>query len=111
MKSQHWYHWDGATLVLRVKVQPRSGSNEIIGVTGDTLRVRLQAPPTNGKANQALLVMLAATFSVPKRNVTIRHGHGSRIKTVIVAQPLTVPDALLAHIGLTNARSASKTYK
>ncbi len=111
MKSQRWYRWDRSNLVLRVKVRPGSASDDIIDVTGDTLRVRLRAPPTNGKANQALLVMLAAAFSVPKRNVTIRHGHGSRIKTVVVAQPLTVPDALIAHIRLTNARSASKTYK
>lgn len=98
MNSQNWYRWDGADLVLRVKVQPRSASDDIIGVTGDALRVRLQAPPTNGKANQALLTMLAAAFSVPKRNVTIRHGHGSRIKTVVVAHPVTTPEALLARI-------------
>ncbi len=98
MKSKHWYRWDGATLVIRVKVQPRSGGNDIIGVTGDTLRVRLRAPPTNGKANQALLIMLAAAFSVPKSNVTIRHGHGARIKTVVVAHPVTMPEALLHQV-------------
>lgn len=99
MNTQRWYRWDGSTLVLRVKVQPRSTSDDIVGVTGDALRVRLRAPPTNGKANQALLAMMAAAFSVPKRNVTIRHGHGSRIKTVDVAHPLTLPEALLGLIG------------
>lgn len=101
MKSPHWYRWDGACLVLRVKVHPRSANDEIIGVTGDAVRVRLRAPPTNGKANQALLAMLAAAFSVPKRNVTIRHGHGSRIKTVAVAHPLTMPESLLGLIAIT----------
>ncbi len=96
MTSQHWYRWDGATLVLRVKVQPGARNDDIIAVTGDTLRVRLRAPPTNGRANQALLAMLAAAFSVPKRNVTIRHGHGSRIKTVLIAHPLIMPDALFS---------------
>jgi uncharacterized protein (TIGR00251 family) len=98
VNCQRWYRWNGSNLVLRIKVQPRSASDDIIDVTGDALRVRLRAPPTHGKANQALLAMLATAFSVPKRNVTIRHGHGSRVKTVVVAHPLTMPEALLARM-------------
>lgn len=85
-------------MVLRVKVQPRSTSDDIIGVTGDALRVRLRAPPANGKANQALLGLLAATFSVPTRNVTIRHGHGSQVKTVAVAHPPAMAEVLLGRM-------------
>ncbi len=91
-----WYRWDGVDLVLRVRVQPGSRSDDILGVSGETLRVRLRAPATNGKANQALLAMLATAFSVPTRNVTIRQGHGSRIKTVVVVNPSKIPDALQA---------------
>ena len=100
MNSQLWFRWDDRTLELRVKAQPRSKTNQIAGVSGDALVVRINAIPENGRANQTLLRLLADAFSVPKQNVHISRGIGSRIKTVRIEQPRTIPVHLAALIGV-----------
>lgn len=76
---------------IAVRVVPRGGRNAIDCVT-DTgaLRIRLAAPPVDGAANAALVAFLAAFFDVPKRAVTITHGHWGRDKHVLIAAPLSV---------------------
>ena len=63
-------------------MQPRARTNEIVGRHGDALRVRLTAPPVDGAANEALVELLAATFGIPRRAVTIVTGASSRTKVV-----------------------------
>jgi len=65
-----------------VHVQPRAARSEISGVRGDDLRVRLTAPPVEGAANAALVVLLADALGVPKRSVRIVSGESSRAKVV-----------------------------
>jgi len=67
---------------VSVRVQPRATSNEIAGVHGDALKVRLTAPPVEGAANEALIEFLAGAFEIPARNITIVAGSGSRSKIV-----------------------------
>lgn len=67
---------------VSVRVQPRASSNGFAGVHGDALKVRLTAPPVDGAANEALVELLAATFSIPARAVTIVAGSSSRTKVV-----------------------------
>lgn len=67
-----------------VRVQPRASSNEIAGMHGGALRVRLQAPPVEGAANEALIRFLASTLDVPRRCVRIVSGVSSRNKIVEV---------------------------
>ena len=67
---------------VTVRVQPRAASNAIVGVHGDALKVRLTAPPVDGAANAALIELLASTFDVPARAITIRSGSSSRTKVV-----------------------------
>ncbi len=112
MNATSWHRWDGTALVLRIRVQPRTRDNGIDDPSGDVLRVRLKASPLDGEANRALIDVLAAEFSVPKRRVRIRHGHGSRTKLVRIERPPAIPDLLRDHIrqpGLTYLRKASKT--
>jgi uncharacterized protein (TIGR00251 family) len=73
---------DGRDLVLEVRVQPRASRSEIGGTLGDRLRVRLQAPPVDGRANAALVEFLAETFDVPRAAVTIERGLTGRDKRV-----------------------------
>lgn len=68
-----------------VRVQPRASRNEFAGVQNGTLRVRLQAPPVEGAANEALLRFLATELDVPMRDISIVSGFGSRNKVVEVA--------------------------
>jgi uncharacterized protein (TIGR00251 family) len=74
---------------FQVRVQPKSRRNEIIGLHGDALKIRLTAPPTEGKANQALRKFLAKQLGVPPSSVEILTGHTSRQKRVRVADVST----------------------
>ncbi len=65
-----------------VRVQPRASKNEIAGIHGDALKVRLSAPPVDGAANEALVKFLAEIFAVARRDVRILAGESSRSKIV-----------------------------
>jgi hypothetical protein len=69
---------------LRVRVQPRASRSEIAGVHGDELRIRLQAPPVDGAANEALVRFLAEALGAPRSAVEIVSGLASRSKTVVI---------------------------
>ena len=71
-----------AGLRMTVRVQPRASKSEIAGVHGEALKVRLTAPPVDGAANEALIRLLADTFGVPTRAITIVAGATSRTKVV-----------------------------
>ena len=71
---------DGCILI--VKATPRASKSEIAGADPEWLRVRLQAPPVDGKANAALVELFAKTFGIPKRSVAILTGDTSRLKRV-----------------------------
>jgi hypothetical protein len=70
--------------VFQVRVQPKSRRNEITGLHGDALKIRLAAPPIEGKANQALQKFLAKQLHIPPSAVEILTGHTSRQKRVRV---------------------------
>jgi uncharacterized protein (TIGR00251 family) len=69
---------------LHVRVQPRASSDEVSGVAGDVIRVRLTAPPVDGAANEALVRFLAARLDVSRSAVTLVSGHTGRTKVVEV---------------------------
>jgi uncharacterized protein len=72
---------DGA-VVFRVRVQPRASCDEITGVVDGALKVRLQAPAVEDRANAALSEYLAELLKTPKSAVRILSGERSRIKRV-----------------------------
>ena len=72
-------------VLLRVKVAPRASATVIERVEGGELRVRLAAPPVDGKANKALLGLLADALGLPPRDLAIAAGATSRHKTVAIA--------------------------
>jgi hypothetical protein len=78
-------HEHGPGVILTVQVVPRASRNQIVGIHGDALRIRLQAPPVDGAANAALVAFLAEIFGLRQRQVEILSGHGSRRKTVLVS--------------------------
>lgn len=81
------------TVVLALHVQPGAARTGVAGMHGGALKVRLAAPPVDGKANAELLRFLAEAFGVPRRNVTLVRGETSRAKVVRVACPTVRPDA------------------
>jgi uncharacterized protein (TIGR00251 family) len=70
---------DGA-LVVAVRVQPRASRDEVAGEMNGALKVRLQAPAVENRANEALCEYLAALLKMPKSAVRILSGDRSRIK-------------------------------
>jgi uncharacterized protein len=71
-------------VILQVRVQPRASKDEIAGVMGGALKVRLRAPAFEDRANDALCVYLAELLKTPKAAVRILSGHHSRSKRVEV---------------------------
>jgi uncharacterized protein (TIGR00251 family) len=69
---------------FRVRVSPRSRRDEVVGLHGDALKIRLTAPPVRGKANRALREFLAGQLGVSPSAVEILTGHTSRQKRVRV---------------------------
>ena len=74
----------GTTVRVDVHVQPRASRSEIVGLHGAALKVRVQAPPVEGAANEALASLLADRLGVPRRAVRVVAGATSRAKTVEV---------------------------
>ena len=64
----------GTGVRLSVRVQPRASDSRVAGVHGDALKVRLTAPPVDGAANAALVELLADTFGIAERSITIVAG-------------------------------------
>ena len=71
-----------ASIRVHVHVQPRASRSEVVGLHGSALKVRLHAPPVDGAANDALVLLLAERLGVPKRAVRIVAGETSREKVV-----------------------------
>lgn len=86
-------HPDG--LVLTLHVQPGAKKTQVIGLHGDALKIKLAAPPIEGRANEALRRFIADTFDVPLRNVEFKQGEQSRHKVLVVQGSARDPNTLL----------------
>ena len=70
--------------ILKVRVQPKASRNQIDGFEDGTLRLRVTAPPTEGKANAGVIALMAKTLGVSKSRLEIVRGHGSRDKVISI---------------------------
>jgi len=91
LSAPPFYHWRGDTLVLHLYVQPRASRDEFCEAHGDSLKVRITAPPADGKANQHLRKYLAKQFRVPASRVRLLRGAGSRNKQFAIENPQQLP--------------------
>lgn len=71
-------------IVLRVMAHPGAGRTSVVGVHGDALKIRVGAPPVEGRANAALITMVAELFGVKESEVAITSGETSRTKRLSV---------------------------
>ena len=69
---------------FQVRLQPRASKNEIVGLQGTALKVRVTAPPVEGMANEALIELISSALRISRRNVCIVSGSASRTKLVEV---------------------------
>ena len=71
-------------VVLRLHVQPGAGRTAVMGRHGDAIKVKVAAPPTGGKANDAVVALVADLLGVDRAKVSLTQGEASRTKRVKV---------------------------
>jgi len=72
-------------LILKVYLQPKSSKNEVVGSYRDGIKIKITAPPVEGKANEALIRFLAKELGVSPSCIEITRGHHSREKTLKIS--------------------------
>lgn len=86
-----WYRWQDEDLVLSLRIAPRANKDELVGPDGSHLRVRITAPPVEGKANAHLRRFLAREFGVPQSRVELLAGTRGRFKRFCIQAPRKLP--------------------
>lgn len=89
-----FYQWRGADLLLDCHLQPGAKSIGFAGQHGERLKIRISAPPVDGKANDMLLAFIAKAFGVSKRQVSLLSGQQSRQKRLLIEAPQQLPEEL-----------------
>lgn len=87
-----WYRWDGDDLLLNLRVQPRAKRNELADTIGGHIKIRIAAPPVDGKANAHLCRFLAKLFCIPVSGVELIGGAQNRLKRVRIRAPKRLPE-------------------
>lgn len=80
-----WLIADGDAVSLRLHIQPGAKKTEVVGLHGESLKIKLAAPPVDGKANACLIDFLAERLDVSRAAVKIVGGETSRAKRVRIA--------------------------
>lgn len=80
-----WFRQAGdGRITLTLHIQPGAKKTEFAGLHGDALKIRLAAPPVDGKANEALIKFVAEVLGLPKSAVSLKSGQTSRRKVLEV---------------------------
>jgi uncharacterized protein (TIGR00251 family) len=88
------YRWDGDDLIICVHVQPRASRNEWVGPHGAGFKLRITAPPVDGKANAHVIDYLAGLFGVAKSQVELLAGETDRRKRLRIRGPRRLPPGI-----------------
>ena len=72
---------------LMVHILPNAKKNDVVGIFDHLLKIRIQAQPVEGRANEALIRYVAGRLHLPKSAVTVTHGLASRRKVLEIASP------------------------
>lgn len=80
----NWIHQTPEGVTIQVSVQPRSSKNQIVGLKGEALKIKLTAPPVEGAANKMLIELIAKELGVSKSNIEIRHGQSGKTKVIFI---------------------------
>jgi len=77
--------WNGVVkTILRLRIVPNAKRNEVVGLHGEAIKIKVKAPAVEGKANEALRDFLAGCLGVSARDVELVSGEKSRDKTVAI---------------------------
>lgn len=89
-----WYTFDNDDLILSLRIQPKASSDTLAEILGDERKLRVTAPPVDGKANKHIIALLAKMCKVAKGDVTIEAGELGRHKRVRIKSPRLLPDGI-----------------
>lgn len=84
---ESWLRVGERCATLTLHIQPGAKKTEVAGLHGDALKIRLAAPPVDGKANAALIAFVAQRLDVAKSAVSLKSGQTSRRKVLEVTAP------------------------
>lgn len=105
MKTAVTFHQQqGNDLLLHCLVQPKASRDEITGLQDERLKIRITAPPVDGKANTHLLRYLADVFELPRSSLSLEKGDTGRRKTIRILNTATLPEVILHSIAADNTR-------
>ena len=82
-----WYNRTGEGWLLTIHAQPGAKKNEVAGLHGDALKIRVASPPIEGRANKALTDYIAQTLNIARNKVMVLRGEKGRDKQILVAVP------------------------
>ncbi len=82
-------------IIIHVSVKPKAKRESVSGVHAGALKVAVNAPPEKGKANAAVVSLLAGFFGVPKNMVELKSGATSKVKTFLI-YGITIDDVMAA---------------
>lgn len=91
-----WYRREGYNLMIFLYVQPGAKSTEIVGIYDGALKIRLNVPPVDGRANDALKKFLAKQFNVPSKDVKLITGEKNRRKKISILNSCVDPESLFS---------------
>lgn len=80
-----WIKAHGNGALLTCHVAPRASRTAIQGLYGAALKIRLKAPPVEGKANEALISFLSEKLDIPRRNIALKSGLSQRRKIITIS--------------------------
>ncbi len=86
-----FYEWQGNELLLKIHVQTRAKEDSVVGLHGERLKLRVNAPPIDNKANQHIINFLANEFSVKQSDIKLISGQKHRDKQLIIKHAEHLP--------------------
>ena len=89
-----WYAFDNDDLILALRVQPKASADALAEIMDQERKLRITAPPVDGKANRHIIALLAKMCKVAKGDVIIESGELGRSKRVRIKKPKLLPEGV-----------------
>lgn len=94
-----FYQWQQHDLLINVRVQPKAANDALAEIlqhetSAELIKIRITAPPVDGKANKHLIGFLSQCFKVPKSDITLLSGETGRNKKLLIKSPKSLPDGI-----------------
>lgn len=77
-----WLRETSEGVIVSVRAVPNAPKSQVVGVQGNAVKIRLKAPPVDGKANEVLVLFLSQILRVPRNQIRLSHGTASRNKSI-----------------------------